>query len=136
MFEELVNILCEQLPLKPEDINADSRIKEDLGADSLDVLQLLMALEEEKGSEGAILDIMELWARDLMAVQSGASPYQASHAQRLGRCGIDGRALLKGVLTARQQLASNVSWPNALENMYFQLIETGNSGRTRLSWQR
>lgn len=49
MFEELVNILCEQLPLKPEDINADSRIKEDLGADSLDVLQLLMALEEEKG---------------------------------------------------------------------------------------
>ena len=49
MFEELVNILCEQLPLKPEDINTDSRIKEDLGADSLDVLQLLMALEEEKG---------------------------------------------------------------------------------------
>jgi len=49
MFEELVNILCEQLPLKPEDVTADSRIKEDLGADSLDVLQLLMALEEEKG---------------------------------------------------------------------------------------
>ena len=49
MFEELVNILCEQLPLKPEDVTTDSRIKEDLGADSLDVLQLLMALEEEKG---------------------------------------------------------------------------------------
>ena len=49
MFEELVNILCEQLPLNPEDIRPDSRIKEDLGADSLDVLQLLMALEEEKG---------------------------------------------------------------------------------------
>lgn len=49
MFEELVSILCEQLPLNPEDITADSRIKEDLGADSLDVLQLLMALEEEKG---------------------------------------------------------------------------------------
>lgn len=49
MFEELVSILCEQLPLKPEDVTADSRIKEDLGADSLDVLQLLMALEEEKG---------------------------------------------------------------------------------------
>ena len=49
MFEELVSILCEQLPLNPEDIRPDSRIKEDLGADSLDVLQLLMALEEEKG---------------------------------------------------------------------------------------
>lgn len=49
MFEELVSILCEQLPVKPEDVTPDSRIKEDLGADSLDVLQLLMALEEEKG---------------------------------------------------------------------------------------
>ncbi len=49
MFEELVSILCEQLPVKPEDVSPDSRIKEDLGADSLDVLQLLMALEEEKG---------------------------------------------------------------------------------------
>ena len=49
MFEELVAILCDQLPLNPEDIRPDSRIKEDLGADSLDVLQLLMALEEEKG---------------------------------------------------------------------------------------
>ena len=49
MFEELVTILCDQLPLNPEDISMDSRIKEDLGADSLDVLQLLMALEEEKG---------------------------------------------------------------------------------------
>ena len=49
MFEELVTILCDQLPLNPEDVKLDSRIKEDLGADSLDVLQLLMALEEEKG---------------------------------------------------------------------------------------
>ena len=49
MFEELVNILCDQLPVNPEDVTPDSRIKEDLGADSLDVLQLLMALEEEKG---------------------------------------------------------------------------------------
>ena len=49
MFEELVQILCDQLPLDPESISMDSRIKEDLGADSLDVLQLLMALEEEKG---------------------------------------------------------------------------------------
>ena len=49
MFEELVQILCDQLPLNPEDVSLDSRIKEDLGADSLDVLQLLMALEDEKG---------------------------------------------------------------------------------------
>lgn len=49
MFEDLVSILCDQLGLSPEHVSPDSRIKEDLGADSLDVLQLLMTLEEEKG---------------------------------------------------------------------------------------
>ena len=49
MFEELVNILCDQLPVNPEDVTPESRIKGDLVANSLDVLQLLMALEEEKG---------------------------------------------------------------------------------------
>ena len=49
MFEELVAILCDQLPLNATDITMESRIKDDLGADSLDVLQLLMTLEEEKG---------------------------------------------------------------------------------------
>ncbi len=93
-------------------------------------------LEEDKGGEGGILDIMELWARDLMAVQSGAAPYEASDAQRLDRCKIDGSALLRGVVLARQQLGSNVSWPNALENMYFQLTDSGKNGRTKLSWQR
>lgn len=95
-----------------------------------------MPLEEDKGGEGGILDIMELWARDLMAVQSGAAPYEASDEQRLNRCKIDGSALLQGVVLARQQLGSNVSWPNALENMYFQLTDSGNNGRTKLSWQR
>ena len=49
MYEEFVTILCRQLPVKPEDIRLDSKLKDDLGADSLDVLQLLMTLEEEKG---------------------------------------------------------------------------------------
>ena len=93
-------------------------------------------LEGDKGGEDDMLDIMELWARDLMAVQSGAGPYEASDADRLGRSRLDGRALLQAVLLARRQLGSNVSWANALENMYFQLTDTGDNGRTRLSWQR
>ncbi len=100
------------------------------------VASAAMPLEEDKGGEGDMLDIMELWARDLMAVQSGATPFEASDTQRLGHCKIDGQALLKGVLLARRQLGSNVSWANAIENMYFQLTDTGNNGRTRLSWQR
>ena len=104
--------------------------------DAASVAGAAAALEEDKGLEGSMLDIMELWARDLMAVQSGAQPYQSADAERLMRCKIDGRALLKGVLLARMQLGSNVSWPNALENMYFILIDTGKTGRTKLSWQR
>ena len=49
MFEELKTILDEQLHLNGMEITLDSRIKEDLGADSLDVLQMLMTIEEEKG---------------------------------------------------------------------------------------
>ena len=93
-------------------------------------------LEDDKGREGAILDIMELWARDLMAVQQGMTPYEAGELARLQRTTLDGRALLLGVMRARSQLQGNVSWPNALENMYFHLIENGNNGRTQLSWQR
>nr|WP_316623932.1 acyl carrier protein [uncultured Ruminococcus sp.] len=49
MFEELKVILDEQLHLGGKEITLESRIKEDLGADSLDVLQMLMTIEEEKG---------------------------------------------------------------------------------------
>ena len=93
-------------------------------------------LESDKGSEERMLEAMELWARDLMSIQSGAAPYEADEAERLARSGLDGGALLKGVVRLRMQLASNVTWANALENMYFNLIDSGNNGRTVLSWQR
>ena len=49
MFEEVCTILADQLNVSAGDITMDSRIKDDLGADSLDILQLLMTIEEEKG---------------------------------------------------------------------------------------
>ena len=80
-------------------------------------------LEDDKGRESAILEIMELWARDRMAVQCGAIPYQEADLDRLTRSRIDGLRLLRGVVHARAQLGSNVSWPNALENLYFNLTK-------------
>lgn len=87
-----------------------------------DVAGAAALLEDDKGKEAQILDIMELWARDSMAWQCGAQPYQASDAARLSVQRFDGLKLLKGVVLARMQLSSNVSWPNALENLYFQLL--------------
>ncbi len=50
MFEELRVLLAKQLKIKdPSVIRPDSKIKEELGADSIDVLQLLMTLEDERG---------------------------------------------------------------------------------------
>ena len=104
--------------------------------DAASVSRAAAMLEAEKGAEGDILEIMELWARDRMAVEAGAKPYQAGEYDRLARSPIDGLALLKGVVAARMRLASNVAWPGVLENMYFNLINIEDTGRTSLSWQR
>ncbi|MBQ1728887.1 MAG: acyl carrier protein [Oscillospiraceae bacterium] len=49
MFNEVKELLTKQLRLKDVEITPASRIKDDLGADSLDILQLLMTIEEERG---------------------------------------------------------------------------------------
>ena len=49
MFEEVKKILIKQLKLKDVDVRPESKIKDDLGADSIDILQLLMTIEEEHG---------------------------------------------------------------------------------------
>ncbi len=48
-LDEVKKILADQLSLKVDEISADSKIVDDLGADSLDVVELLMILEDKKG---------------------------------------------------------------------------------------
>ena len=49
MFEKVQTILAKQLRKDPSLITMDSLIKKDLGADSLDILQLLMRIEDQYG---------------------------------------------------------------------------------------
>lgn len=49
MFEEVKTILARQLRVAPEKVTLDAQIKKDLGADSVDILQLLMRLEDDYG---------------------------------------------------------------------------------------
>lgn len=49
MFEKICKLLAEQLNVPVETIRADSEVVKDLGADSLDVVELMMALEDEYG---------------------------------------------------------------------------------------
>ncbi len=47
MFEQVCKMLAEQLGVPAESIKPESEVVKDLGADSLDVVELLMALEDE-----------------------------------------------------------------------------------------
>lgn len=49
MFEKVQTILAKQLRKDPSLITMESLIKKDLGADSLDILQLLMRIEDQYG---------------------------------------------------------------------------------------
>ncbi|MBR0177096.1 MAG: acyl carrier protein [Bacteroidales bacterium] len=49
MYEEVKTILARQLRIAPERVTLDAQIKRDLGADSVDILQLLMRLEDDYG---------------------------------------------------------------------------------------
>ena len=47
MFERIRDIIAEQLSIEPDEITEESSFIDDLGADSLDIVELIMALEEE-----------------------------------------------------------------------------------------
>ena len=49
MFEKVRDMLAKQLNLKPEQITPQSDVVKDLGADSLDVVELLISLEDDYG---------------------------------------------------------------------------------------
>ena len=49
MYEKVCNMLAEQLDISADTITPQSEVVKDLGADSLDVVELMMALEDEYG---------------------------------------------------------------------------------------
>lgn len=68
MFDDIKDILLEQLDIDEKDININSRILEDLGADSLDFLEIMTEIEnkynisiskDELKNVHTIKDIME-----------------------------------------------------------------------------
>lgn len=58
--ERITDIIAERLELKADQIIPTASLQEDLGADSLDAVELVMALEEEFGIEITDSDAEEL----------------------------------------------------------------------------
>lgn len=51
IVERVTKLVCEQLGVKEEEVTPEASFVEDLGADSLDTVELVMALEEEFETE-------------------------------------------------------------------------------------
>jgi len=49
--QKVKDIIVEQLSVTPEQVTSEAKFVEDLGADSLDIVELVMAFEEEFGIE-------------------------------------------------------------------------------------
>jgi len=72
VYEKLRSLLSEQLDVSIDDIHPDTNIIDDLGADSLDVVELLAALEEEYN-----IMITDERVRDLFTVKDVADFIEA-----------------------------------------------------------
>lgn len=60
MLEKMKNLIAEQLGMEADKITEASDFKEDLGADSLDLFELVMALEDAYGVEIPADDLEKL----------------------------------------------------------------------------
>lgn len=60
MLEKMKEILAEQLGCDADMITEETSFKDDLGADSLDLLEVIMALEDEYGIEMNTEDLSDL----------------------------------------------------------------------------
>lgn len=47
VFERIRDIVVEELGVEPDEVTAEASFLDDLGADSLDIVELIMAFEEE-----------------------------------------------------------------------------------------
>ena len=58
MLEKIREVIAEQLDVNPDEITEDTNLQDDLGADSLDIVELVMAFESE--NIATVKDIMDL----------------------------------------------------------------------------
>ncbi len=68
VFERVRDIAADKLSIEPDDIKRESSFTNDLNADSLDVVELIMALEEEFSEGGTEVEISDEDAEGLNTV--------------------------------------------------------------------
>ena len=69
VFERVRKIIVEQLGVDEDQVNPAASFVDDLNADSLDLVELIMSLEEEFSSDGSPLEISDEDAEKIVTVQ-------------------------------------------------------------------
>jgi acyl carrier protein len=69
ILERLKKVVAEQLDVDEKDVTPQTSFADDLGADSLDLVELITAVEEEFGSPDKKLEIADDDAEKLQSVQ-------------------------------------------------------------------
>ena len=69
IFERVKTIVVEQLGVAEADVTPEANFVDDLGADSLDLVELIMSLEEEFGDASKKVEIPDEDAEKIVAVQ-------------------------------------------------------------------
>lgn len=69
VFERVRKIIAEQLGVDENEITPQTSFVDDLNADSLDLVELIMALEEEFSQEGKSMEISDEEAEKIVTVQ-------------------------------------------------------------------
>ncbi|MDP7088709.1 MAG: acyl carrier protein [Dehalococcoidia bacterium] len=78
VLDRVREIAADKLSKDISEVSAESSFTADLDADSLDVVELIMAIEEEFGTDDTPLEISDEDAEDIMTVQD-AVDYLSGH---------------------------------------------------------
>jgi len=69
VYERLKKIIVEQLAVEEEEVTPSASFADDLGADSLDLVELMMAMEEEFSNPSLTIDIPDEDAEKIVTVR-------------------------------------------------------------------
>jgi acyl carrier protein len=69
IFERLKKIIVDQLGVEEADVTPTAKFADDLGADSLDLVELIMAIEENFSTPGLKVEIPDTEAEKILTVQ-------------------------------------------------------------------
>lgn len=73
IFERVRKVIAEQLGVDEGEIKPETSFVEDLNADSLDLVELIMSLEEEFSKEGKSIEIADEDAEKIVTVQDAVN---------------------------------------------------------------